>query len=256
MKIAVACKVLFDDQDVQALPTGELDTSKARRIINSYDLNAIEAALELRSSIEGCALSAVCVGESEVDDSKVKKDILSRGADDLYMIADDELAGADAHKTAAALAALMGKMGDWDLLVCGDGSADWYAQQVDAQVAGLLDVPFANAVTKIEWDGERFVAERAADGRTQVVELEPPCVISVVPDIAKPHICGMKDILKAGKKPSTVMSCAEAGAAASAGVEVTASLLPVEVERKHEIYRAEDQGAIEGFVKAVVDVLG
>lgn len=41
------------------------------------------------------------------------------------------------------------------------------------------------------------------------MEVSLPAVISVVPDIALPRICGMKDILAAGKKPVVKYSAAD-----------------------------------------------
>lgn len=66
------------------------------------------------------------------------------------MTADDACADMDAHATAAALADLLGKVGEYDLILCGDGSADNYAQQVDVQLAAKLGLPVVNGAAKIE----------------------------------------------------------------------------------------------------------
>ena len=47
----------------------------------------------------------------------------------------------------------------------------------------------------------------------QTVQVDLPAVISVVPDIALPRIPGMKDILAAGKKPSSVNAASDVEAA-------------------------------------------
>ena len=66
------------------------------------------------------------------------------------MIADDAFAFADARVTARALATLVRGIGEVDLVVCGDGSADMYAGQVDVQLAAELGMPVVNAVTSIK----------------------------------------------------------------------------------------------------------
>ncbi len=148
MNIVVSFKVVPDDQDIQVAGDGSLDFSKAHRIVSAYDLNALEAAAQLASDNEGSTTCAVTVGASKIDDSKLKKNILARGIDTLVMRADDAYADMDAHATAEALASVLSGM-DYDLVICGDGSADNYAQQVDVQLASKLGLPVVNAVTKI-----------------------------------------------------------------------------------------------------------
>lgn len=91
--------------------------------------------------------------------------------------------------------------GGFDLILCGDGSADEYAQQVDVQLAARLGVPSVNAVTAIKAEGDSMVVERTLEDVVEEVEVPLPAVIAVTPDVATPRIPGMKDILAAGKKP-------------------------------------------------------
>ena len=147
MDIVVCCKVVPDDQDIQVAADGTLDYSKAKPIVSAYDLNAIEAAAQLA---DGGRVVAVTAGPADIDDSKLKKNILARGVDELYMTADDACKGLDAHAAAAALADLVAKAGEYDLILCGEGSAEDYAQQVDVQLAARLGLPSVNGATKIE----------------------------------------------------------------------------------------------------------
>lgn len=92
MKIAVAFKVVPDDQDIQVASDGTLDFSKAKGTVSTYDLNALEAAAQLAAANPGSTVTAVTVGAASIDDSKLKKNVLARGVDDLVMVADDALA--------------------------------------------------------------------------------------------------------------------------------------------------------------------
>lgn len=248
MKIAVACKILPDSQDVQASANGDLDCSKAHQVVSDYDLNAIEAAAQLAAADEGSSVVVVAVGDTLIDDSKTKKNVLARGVDELFMIADDACANLDAHATAAALAALLEKAGACDLILCGDGSADNYAQQVDVQLAARLDLPVVNGATKIETRGSTLLVERMLEDAVETVEAPLPCVVSVSPEAAAPRIPGMKDILAAGKKPMNVAFADEAYAPT---IEVLSCKAPEQVERKLEIMDASEDGAIEKFAAAV-----
>ncbi|MEG0476404.1 MAG: electron transfer flavoprotein, partial [Raoultibacter sp.] len=148
MKIVVSLKVVSDDQDIQVAADGSLDFSKAHHIVSTYDLNAMEAAAQLSSAVEGSSVTGITVGAAAIDDSKLKKNILARGIDELFMTADDACANLDAFATAEALAQLAAKVEGFDVIVCGDGSADNYAQQVDVQLAARLGLPVVNGATK------------------------------------------------------------------------------------------------------------
>lgn len=248
MKIVVSFKVVPDDQDIQVSGDGSLDFSKAHKIVSTYDLNAMEAAAQLAAANEGSSVIGVTVGDAKIDDSKLKKNVLARGVDELFMTADDACADMDAHATAAALADLMAKVGDYDLILCGDGSADNYAQQVDVQLAAKLGLPVVNGATKIEAGDGVVVVERTLEDVIETVEVPLPAVVSVTPDVALPRIPGMKDILAAGKKPMNV-SAAE-GAYASA-LEVVDCKAPKQADRKLEVIDAAEDGAIEKFAAAI-----
>lgn len=248
MKIVVSFKVVSDDQDIQVSGDGSLDFSKAHKIVSAYDLNAMEAAAQLAAANEGASVVGVTVGDAKIDDSKLKKNVLARGVDELFMTADDACADMDAHATAAALADLLAKVGEYDLILCGDGSADNYAQQVDVQLAAKLGLPVVNGAAKIELGDGVATVERVLEDVVETVEVPLPAVISVVPDVALPRIPGMKDILAAGKKP---MNVSAADGAYTAALEVVDCKAPEQADRKLEIIDASEDGAIEKFAAAI-----
>lgn len=247
MNILVAFKVVPDDQDVQILHDGSLDFGKAAQIVSTYDLNAIEAAALLAADTGG-TVAALTVGSSSIDDSKLKKNVLARGVDELYMAADTALASMDAHASAHALAGLVEKAGDWDVLFCGDGSADNYAKQTGAQLASVLNVPYVSGVVAVDASAGKLTCKRMLETEIEIVEVLLPAVISVTPDIAEPRICGMKDILSAGKKPAHMESI-EAQCANS--LETIECKAPEQKERLLKIVDASDEGAIAEFAAAI-----
>lgn len=248
MNIVVPIKVLADDQDIVVAADRSLDDSKAHRIVSTYDLNAIEAAVQLASAHEGSKVVCVSVADAKADDSKLKKGILARGVDELVMIADDACADLDAHATAAMLARLVDGLDAADLIVCGDGSADNYAQQVDVQLAAKLGLPVVTAATKITAKDGALEVERTLEDVVEVVEVPLPAVVSVAPDIALPRIPGMKDILAAGKKPSSVNAASDVEAAV---VDVVETKAPQQAERKMEMLDASVDGDLEKFAAAL-----
>ena len=254
MNIVVACKMVPDDQDITVRPDGSLDYSKAKQTISAYDLNAIEAAAQLAASIDGSKLIAISVGEKAADDSKLRKNVLARGVDELFLVADDAMKDADTFTTASALAKIIdqvkGQEGSVDLIICGDGSADVYAQQVDAQLAALLDIPAVNAGIAIESQGDSVKVDRMLEDCIETVSVPLPAVVSVTPDIALPRICGMKDILAAGKKPATVTDAADY--AIDTTIEVIDTKAPEQKDRAQQVFDASADGGLDEFVQAAV----
>lgn len=252
MNIIVPVKVLADDQDIVITADGSLDDSKAQRIASAYDLNAIEAAAQLAAAHEGSRVVAISVADAKADNTKLKKTILARGVDELIMIADDERAALDAHATAAELAYLVRQVGAFDIVLCGDGSADNYAQQVDVQLADAMNLPVVTAVSSIAVENGIATCDRMLEGEIQTVQVELPAVVSVVPDVATPRIPGMKDILSAGKKPSSVVP---SEGSVKPSIEVIETSAFQQAERRQELLDAAVEGDVDKFVAALKTAL-
>lgn len=249
MNIVTVAKIVCDDQDIQVAADRTLDYSKARPVVSTYDLNAIEAG-SLLAKEQGATHTVVSVGAPSIDDTKNNKNILARGVDSLTLATNADYVDLDAKATAEALAAAVKDLGA-DLIICGDGSADIYAQQVDVQLAEALGLPVVTAVSKITVEGSTLVAERVLEAEKEVVEVALPAVVSVIPDIALPRICGMRDIMQAGKKPVNKVE----GAAVTRGVEVVETLAPEPTPRKKMIFDAGTDGDLDKFVAAVAEAI-
>ena len=182
------------------------------------------------------------MGGEEVRDSKLRKSVLSRGVSALTSVVDPSLATADAGVTAEVLAAAVGRVEGVDLVVCGEGSADRYAQQVGAQLAARLGLPYLNAVSKIEVSADGLVVERTLDGVVETLAVPLPAVLSVTSDLNSPRIPTMKDILGAGKKPATDWSLADLGVACSGPAGVAGpERAPESRQRAGAVYEAAQQ---------------
>ena len=244
MKIVVPCKVVADDKDIVAAADGSLDFSKAKPIISTYDLNAIAAAAELAKANEGSSVKAITVCSAAAGaNTKLRKDIIARGTEELLMTADDAVADLDAFATAAELKKLVEKAGGFDLIVCGDGSADLYAKQTGVQLAAALDVPYLSEVISVEAAGEKVVCKRMLATEVETVEVPLPAVIAVSPEIAQAKPNSMKDILAAGKKPQLVEAAEDPAVAV---VETVAIKAPAQADRACQLFEDVDE-----FVAAV-----
>ena len=248
MKVIACYKLVPEEQDISVKGAGELDVSKAEPKISQFDLNAIEAAVQLAAQAGQSSVSALSAGGKALENTKARKDILSRGPDDLTVVIDEQLDGALPHVTARALAAAAQKTG-FDLIICGDGSGDLYAQQTGLLLGELLGVATINAVSKIISAQEnKLTVERTLEDEVEVLEIPLPAVISVSADINVPKIPAMKAILAAAKKPVTVLSAADIGLqTAPALVELVEIKAPQQKERRQIIIEGDADEQIAAF---------
>ncbi|WIV88002.1 electron transfer flavoprotein FixA [Proteus appendicitidis] len=212
MNIITCYKSVPDEQDITVNSAdGSLDFSRANTKISQYDLNAIEAANQLKTQIDGIQITAMSVGGKALTNAKARKDVLSRGADELVVVVDDQFEASLPYQTAVALAAAATKKG-YDLILCGDGSADLSSQQVSLLVGEILNIPAINGINKIvSLSNDSITVERELENEIETLTLPLPAVIAVSTDINIPQIPSMKAILGAAKKPVQQWSVTDLG---------------------------------------------
>ena len=231
MKIITCFKLVPEEQDIVVTPEYTLNFDNADAKISQFDLNAIEAASQLASDDD--EIAALTIGGSLLQNSKVRKDVLSRGPHSLYLVQDAQLEHALPLDTAKALAA------------AGEGSGDLYAQQVGLLVGELLQLPVINAVSAIQRQGNTLVIERTLEDDVEVIELSVPAVLCVTSDINVPRIPSMKAILGAGKKPVNQWQASDIDWSQSAPLaELVGIRVPPQTERKHIIIDNDSPEAI------------
>ena len=248
MNIVVCYKIVPDEQDVVVQADRTLSFERAARKIGDYDLNAVEAGAELAEA-HGASLVCLTAGGDAVEDTKLKKAILARGPQENVAVKDASLPEAGSMKTARVLAAAIKQLDSADLVLCGEGSADRYAQQVGVQLGELLGLPVINAVSSIELaDGVAHV-ERTVGNVVELLDVPLPAVLSVVADMNTPRIPSMKDILGAGKKPSRVLSLDDiAFEDAPEPVDEVSTLAPEQRDRACEVLEGSDDEIIQAFI--------
>jgi len=253
MNIVVCFKLTPDAEDIEVKSDGSISLERAEWIIGPFDLQAIEAGVQLAKATSGKVM-ALSAGPHQINQSKLKKDVLSRGPDELYMVVDDELAKADTAVTSAVLALAVQKMGPVDLVLCGEGSADLYFQQVGLQLGERLGLPTLNAVSKIEPLDGMLKVERSLEDEVEVLEVPLPAVLSVTTDINQPRLPSMMEILKAGKKPVVEWTLNDLGSkeGLTSQVEVLSTQAPRQVRRK----LVRISGSAEEAAQALAGYLG
>lgn len=200
MPTIIACfKWVIDEAYIRKSSSGELDFSSVDFKISEYDRNAIEEAVRLRE-VHGGKVVALTVGPPGA--TKGVKDALSRGSDEAIFVADASFENLEPSQTAEILAAVIrSRIPDYDLIVCGEGSGDLYAQQVGARLAEHLAIPCISFVQKLGVAEVSMTAERKVERYTEITSAPLPALVTVLPEINVPRIPGVKDTLTASRKP-------------------------------------------------------
>ena len=252
MKIAVCCKLTPDTEDISPAADGSVSAAKANWSVSEYDLQAIQAATDMRKA--GDEVVALTVGGPITDQSNLIKALMSRGSlDRLVRVVDDAAAEADASVIAKALAELVRKV-DADLVLFGEGSSDRYARVTGSLVAAELGWPCVNAVDAIAANPDSVVVERDVEDGVEVVELSVPCALAVTSTINIPTTPGMKAVLAAGKKPVETFTLADLGVASAPAITCVSSEVPPKPGRRLIMLEgAPDEAASELVAKLKAD---
>lgn len=246
MTVVVAYKWAANPQDASVDQDGTVDWSRAKSAVSEYDPVAMALGRTVATAL-GTELVGVSVGSSAVASSMATKGAMSRGMDRGIVVADDAVAGWNATQVAAALAALVERVGGADLLLTGDASVDDGARTMSALVAGFLGWFCFQDVVDIHHDGDAWIVTQAVPGGTRTVEVSGPVVVATTSDAVVPPVPGMKDILAAAKKPVVVVALSEIEIP-SMDLKVTGRTRPEPRARKKQVFTG---GAAEVVAAAV-----
>jgi len=225
-------------------------------VLSDIDKNAVEEAVRLKERRDGVTVTLLSLGSPRLRETV--KEALAMGADQAVLLTDSSLQGGDPMSTAVALAAAIRKLGQCDLILLGEGSADNYSGQVGPRLAELLGLPDITFACRIEQLTDSTVqATRSLDDGLETVEADLPAVVTVLAEINQPRIPALPHILRAARKPvqewtADVLGLAanQAGAAA-AGVRQLSNLAPLQ-ERKGILFTGDPDEAARQLANALV----
>lgn len=182
-------KVKFDYEK------GIVDRSSAESEINPFDMNALQAAVDLKSAC-GAKVTVLTMGPPKSERSL--RDAYARGADQLILLTDRRFGGADTCATAMTLSAAIKSIGNFDLIICGEKSVDGDTAQVGAEVAEFLDIPHAYYVENIIDlnENEITVSLENICGSRQTRRMKLPALIAVTKNINSPQLPTVNKKLK------------------------------------------------------------
>lgn len=175
----VCLKVVPKSEEVTVdRETRTLDRAQARSEINPPDMNALETALALKDRYGG-RVSLLSMGPPLA--APILRVGLAMGADAAYLLSDRAFGGADTLATSLTLAAAIRKIGDVDLILCGEESSDGATAQVPPGIAAWLGIPQATYALAVDYEPGRgrLMVTREIRGGEEVLDVPLPAVASV-----------------------------------------------------------------------------
>ena len=195
MKIALCVKQVPDTADIKWTENNTIQREGLESIINPFCTYGLEAAVKLKKSKNNVEIVTLTMGPPQAE--SVIRTTLAIGADRGFVISDKKFAGADTIATSTTLAgAIKSKIGDVDLVICGQFAIDGDTAQTPAMIAQKLGITQVTYVKEIiEIDENTIKVKKETEDGIEVIEAELPCLLSMIkPDyqLSRPLINGFK----------------------------------------------------------------
>jgi electron transfer flavoprotein beta subunit len=209
-KIVVLVKQVPDTYSERKLSGADntLDRESADAVLDEINEKAVEEALKIKEAGEG-EVTVISVGPDRATDAIRKA--LSMGADKAVHVSDEALHGSDAIATAKVLAAAIGKVEGYDLIIAGNEASDGRGGAVPAILAELLGLPQLTYVRQLSVEGTTVKADRETEDGITHLEASLPALVSVGEKINEPRYPSFKGIMAAKKKPVQTLTIADLG---------------------------------------------
>ena len=187
MRIIVPIKQVPETSSVKMdEETGTMIREGVEAIVNPLDLYAIETALRLREELDG---EVITISMGPPGAETAVREAIAMGCDSGFLLSNKTFAGSDTWATSYALSALIRRIGDYDLIICGERATDGDTGQVGPGIAGFLDLPVATYVGGIdEADDSRLHVRRLVENGHELLEVELPAVLTVVKEIGEARL--------------------------------------------------------------------
>ena len=172
-------------------------------VVNGYCENAVEAALKIKDSLPETTVTVISIGTNFVMD--VIKKPLSMGADQMILVNDQKLEKLDPFSTTKILSAVITKISDFDLIICGQHASDWDNAHVPMGIAEALNIPCLNSAREITIEKDSITTKNSIPDGYISLKSTLPALVTVSNEIGEPRYPTLKGIMQASrKKPETL----------------------------------------------------
>jgi len=246
MKIIVCAKQVVDVSEMKIDPTTKKPILQGvPQKISDIDKNAMEEAIKIKEKNTG-KIIVVTVGPTNAKE-KIKE-LLAMGADEGVLVTCPDKY--DYHVISSLLAEAIKKIGEYDIVLCGEASIDMFSGQVGPRVAGLLNIPQITYAQSVKAEKDKVTAERNMGDKAVTTESTYPVLITVTKEINEPRLPSLMQILGAASKPINEWTADSLKSGIKPVVE-TIELKGVPMTRKNILYKDD----IDESVGKLVDSL-
>lgn len=245
MEIIVCAKQIVDVSDIKIDDkTNEPILKGVDDKISDIDKNAVEEGIKIKDELGG-NLTVLLVGPSEATENI--KELLAMGADRAVMVPWDGSSSYDV--VSKIIAGVIEKIGDHDLILCGEASLDLFSGQTGPRIAALLDLPQITYAQSLDAEDEKIVGHKDVGGKVVSIESTYPVLVTVTKEINEPRLPSLMDILGASNKPMDVWDAESlVSDDLQPGLE-TVEIKGVPMERKKIVFHDDLDESIEKVVE-------
>jgi len=205
LKILTTVKKVVDVELNIHVDNGAIVEDGLQYVINAWDENAVEAAVQLKEN-NGAQTTLVSIGGG--DNADIIRKCYAMGIDEGIHVDDPALENADAQVYAKVLQKVC-EQGEYDLIITGKQAQDTDNGQTGILLGEYLDIPCVSNVIAIEpTDDSHVKVSRLGDAGTEIVEVELPAIVTVSDSINEPRLPAMRGIMMAKKKKIQSMDLA------------------------------------------------
>lgn len=260
MKIIVLIKQVPDMEKVKFdMEKGRIDRSTAGTEINPFDLNALEAGLQIIEKTGG-ELIALSMGPPQAEDAL--REALALGATDGILLTDMKFGGSDVKATSSILSSAIKKIGGYSLIIAGIQSVDGDTGQVGPEIAGYLGIPHISNVESIRDCSENYVEVVSNVWDTHYLKRgHYPLLMTVTKDVNVPRLPTFKNKMKARKAEITKwgyedlkenLDSANIGVKGSP-TKVKKIVVPPLTKRQGKMYKDDDNKAVSDILNVLIE---
>jgi len=201
-KILVSVKRVIDPDTRVRISEGAVAIAAdgVKFAINPFDAIALEEAVRLKERNPGTEIVAVSIG-AETSTEQLRS-ALAMGADRAILLL--TYLPLDSLGVAKLLAKLCERERP-GLILLGKQAIDDDSNQAGQMLAGLLDLPQATFVSKIEIDAGRLRCLRETDVGIEAITVSLPAVVTADLRLNEPRYVSLPSIMKAKKKPLEIL---------------------------------------------------
>jgi len=185
----------------------KINSEDLKFILNPYDEYAVEEAIEMADELDGESI-AICIGDNDAETTI--RYALAMGIDRAVLINEPKAIEIDPVNRGKVVAAAIKDL-DAKVILTGRETIDLNEDSMATVIAGAMDLPQINYVSKIDFDGDTLKVVRDIEGGSLEVNSSFPVVLSAQKGLNDPRYPSLIKIKRAKKKEIKEVTIADLG---------------------------------------------